>query len=484
MSLRRRFLLSLLAVLGLMAGPALFAASRVLALRDIVLELRGEAAQSALAVGRLEAALVQVDRQQRAYVATADPDFAARMRAATNRAAGEASALRDAGHGELVDVAAVRISRIVEVNRRIEELVTQGELEVATDYLLDQALPEIDRARAAVPALAAAIDAKTGERAAVAKRSAIVAGTATTAAVFIAALLAAALAIAAARVLTQPVERLRLAMARVADGSLEAPVHLPYDRVDEVGELARSFRTMTQRLAELDRLRAEFVGSTSHDLKTPISIIAGYAELIHDELRGPSHARHRELLRSLSEQAQTLQRRVDQLLEISRMEAGRVQLGLEEINVRYFATELLHAFEPTARARELRLELHVHDAVPPFLVADPDVLRTDVLNNLIDNALRFTPAGGVIRIAILPDADRVNIEVDDTGRGMTQEQLDHLFDRYYQGAGLGLAIAKAGVEAHGGRIHVISRPGRGTRVRVSLPVRATHAPVPTLLAAV
>jgi signal transduction histidine kinase len=483
MSLRQRFLMSLLAVLALMAGPALFAADRVSALRDIVLELRGQAAQSALAVGRLEAALVQVDRHQRAYVATADPEFAERMRAAMTRAASEVSTLRAAGHGDLLDAAGQRVDAVADVNRHITMLMEQGELEEATEYLRTEALPRVERARAAVPALAAEIDAKTSGRAAIAQRSAVAAGTATTAAVLVAAALAGALALAAAGVLTQPLDRLRRAMARVADGTFETPVDLPYDRTDEVGDLSRSFRTMTLRLAELDRLKAEFVGTASHDLKTPISIITGYAELIREELAGPLHTRHRELLHSLSEQTLTLQRRVDQLLELSRMEAGRLRLGLEAINVRHFVDEMRHAFTPAARVRKLRLEVNVHDNVPPFLIADPDVVRTDVLGNLLDNALKFTPPGGLIRVSIHPDGDRLSIEVADTGCGIPQDQLDHIFEKYYQGrntnggAGLGLAIAKAGVEAHGGSIDVISRVERGSRFRISLPLRAvTHLP--------
>lgn len=487
MSLRLRFLLSLLAVLALMAVPALFAASRVTALRDIVLELRGQAARSALAVGRLEAALVQVDRQQRAYVATANPDFATRMRTAANQAVSEVAILRSAEYGDVAHVVGLRLEHMVELNRRLETLMTQGQLDAATELLQADALPAVDRARAAVPALAAAIDAKTSARVPVAQRSAIAAATATTAAVLVALVLAGALALAAARLLTQPLDGLRLAMARVADGAFEAPFDLPYDRLDEMGDLSRSFRKMTTRLAELDRLKAEFVGTASHDLKTPISIIAGYTELIREELAGPLHVRHRELLHSLSEQTLTLQRRVDQLLEISRMEAGRLRLGLEEINVRHFAGEMRRVFQPAARMRKLQLVMHVHNDAPLFLSADPDVLRTDVMGNVIGNALRFTPAGGAIRVSIRPDGDRLVIEVDDTGCGIPQDQLEHIFDRYHHGHGasggacLGLVIAKAGVEAHGGRIDVHSRVERGTRVRVSLPLRAitssSHRPV-------
>jgi signal transduction histidine kinase len=483
MSLRLRFLLSLLAVLALMAVPALYAANRVTALRDIVLELRGQSAQSALAVGRLESALMRVDRYQRVYVVTADADVAERMNAAVAAALAETAALRDAGYGDVVDRTDLRLNELRRVTAHVEALVEQGQLEAATTYLLSDAAPLVERLREAVPVLAAAIDMHTSARVPVAQRSAVTAGTVTTAAVLLALAVAGMLALAAARVLTLPLDRLRYAMARVAEGTFETPANLPYDRDDEVGELSRSFRTMTLRLAELDRLKAEFVGTVSHDLKTPISVITGYAEMMQEELTGPRHARHRELLRSLSEQTHTLQRRVEQLLEISRAESGRLGLGLEEINVRHFAKELHRAFGPAARSRDIRFELSVHDSAPPFLIADPDILRNDVLGNLLGNAIRFTPDGGEVRLAIRGDGERLSIEVADTGRGIPDDQLEHIFDKYYRGrgangAGLGLAIARAGVEAHRGRIEVHSRVGRGTRFRITLPVRATTNALP------
>jgi two-component system sensor histidine kinase GlrK len=459
----------------------------VTALRDIVLELRSETAQSALAVGRLEAALVQLDRHQRVYVATTDPASAARMRAAANRAQSEIAALRGAGHGDLLEAAGVRVAHLTAINSRIESHVEAGLLEEATEDLRTNALPGVERAREAIPALASGIDAETNQRATVAQRSAVAAGTATTAAVLVAAALAAALALAAAGVLTQPLDGLRRAMARVADGTFETPVDLPYERGDELGELSRSFRTMTLRLAELDRHKADFVGTASHDLKTPISIIAGYAELIREDLDGPLHVRQHELLRAITEQTNFLLRRVDQLLEISRTEAGRLRLGLEEINIRHFADEVHRAFEPAAHKREIRLDVSVHDAVPACITADPDVLRADIIDNLISNALRFTPSGGLVRVSFGADGERLSIEVADTGCGIPQDQLDHIFDKYYQGRGshggpgLGLAIAKAGVEAHGGRIDVSSRVERGTRFRMTLPQRAMRvvtAPAP------
>lgn len=477
MSLRLRFLLSLLAVLVLITAPALYAVTRVAMLRDIVLELRGETAQSALAVGRLEAALVRVDRNQRVYVATLDPDAAALMHAGTREVAAAIGTLRASGHGELVATAAIETGPLMEAATRLQALVEDGQLEEATEYLTTHATPLVERLRDAVPGIAAGIDLNTNQRVALAQHSAITAGTATTAAVLVAVALAIALALASARVLTLPLDRLRRAMARVAEGAFDPAPELEYDRTDEVGDLSRSFRTMTWRLAELDRLKAEFVGGLSHDLKTPISVMTGYAELIREELAGSLSARQQQLLESLSEQTRAVQRRVDQMVEISRMQAGRLRLGLEEINIRHFVEELRQEHEPAALSQGLHFEVSVHDAVPPFVVADPDVLRTDVLANLIGNALRFTPAGGAVRVSVRPDGPCVHIEVADTGAGIPAEQLDRLFDRYQArgapgGVGLGLAIAKAGVENHGGRIDVQSRIGRGTRFRVTLPVRS------------
>lgn len=478
MSLRIRFLLSLLAVLALMAVPAVYGVSRVDALRDIALELQEEAAQSSLAVGRLQDALGQADRFQRAYVATADPELALRTRTSLREAAAELARLRSAGYGVAVEEVEVHVGRLQDVAAGIEQLVEAGMLDSATVQLVSYATPVVQRARDVLPQVAARIDANTQDRVALAHRAADSASTTATLALAVALALACVLGVGAASALTRPVERLKRAMAGVAEGRFEAPDDLPYERTDELGHLSRSFRSMARRLAELDRLKAEFVGTASHDLKTPISIITGYAELMEEELGGSLELRHRELLRALAEQTHTLRRRVDQLLEISRMEAGRLQLGLEEINLRHFMEEVQRMFVPAAHMRGLRLELRVHERAQPFLIADPDVLRTDILGNLLGNALKFTPAGGVVSLGVDPDGDRLHIEVADTGPGIPPEQVGRVFEKYFQGhgasggAGLGLAIARAAVEAHGGRLDVWSRPGHGTRFRATLPVRA------------
>jgi signal transduction histidine kinase len=480
MSLRLRLLLSLLTLLALMTVPALHGLRQVLALRDIVVELRGQVAQSALAAGRLQAAFGEVDRYQRTYVATADPESAGRARAALDGAAAEVATLRSAGYGDAVHDVASRIDQLRDAGAVIESLVARQSLDSATMHVLATAVPINALARDAVPALAAAIDATTAARVATAQRRAVAAAATTSIALAVAFVLAFGLAIGAASVLARPIDRLRFAMARVAEGAFAAPIDLPYEQPDEFGHLARSFRTMTTRLAELDRLKAEFVGTASHELKTPISLINGYAEMMEEEFGSSLQQRHRDLLTSLSAQSRTLQRRLDQLLEISRIEAGRLHLGLEEINLRHFASELHQEFAPAAQTRDVRLEVNVDPRVTPFFVADPDVLRGDVLGNLISNALDSTPPGGLVRLSFLQDDDRVHIEVADTGRGIPPDLVGHVFEKYYQGrgaaagGGLGLPIARAAVEAHGGRIDVQSTSGRGSRFRVVLPVRPLH----------
>jgi signal transduction histidine kinase len=476
MSLRLRFLLSLLALAGIMTVPAMYAAGRAGGQRDLVLDLHGQAAQSVLAFGRLQEALGQVDLYQRAYVVTGDPDLAGRLRRAVIEVAAQVDALRSAGQGDHLDEVQLHVAALKLAASRLETLVQAGMLEEATTYLNAEAKPLVEEARVGVPMLAAAIDAEAGQRVRIAERNAAAAATATTIALLVAIGLAFALAVAAANVLTRPVHRLRRAMTSVAEGAFDAPDDLPYDRGDEIGELSRAFRTMTLRLAELDRLKAEFVGAASHDLKTPIGIINGYAELIEEELGSSLNERHRQLLEALAGQARALQHRVDQLLEISRMEAGRRRLGLEEIDVRHFAEEVRRAFEPTARLGGVRFDLDMQDGSAPVLVADPDVLRTDVLGNLIGNALRCTPVGGTVRLAVRKDGDAIHLEVADTGPGMPPEQVRRIFDKYHQGSpgagGLGLPIARAAVEAHGGRIEVQSWVGRGSRFRVILPQHA------------
>jgi signal transduction histidine kinase len=361
----------------------------------------------------------------------------------------------------------------------VAALMVDGRLDDATARFGTDAQPLMARAEAAASAIATAIDRETAAQVLRADRLTAAAVTATIAALVLAILVALALAVAAPHLLTRPLDRLSGSMKTVAHGHFEPPDDLPYDQDDEVGELARSFRAMTLRLADLDRMKAEFVGVASHDLKTPINVISGYAEMLEEELGAGLDRRHRDLLIALAAQARTLGQRLDQLLDISRMEASGLQLGLEEISLRHFTAGLEKAHTAAATRHGVALSTAVAESAPSFLIADPDCLQVEVLGNLLDHAFRFTPAGGRVHLHVSGDGGTVRFEVRDTGRPIPPDDLRFVFDRYYQGrglgragSGLGLPIARAGARAHGGDIEVESGDGE-TIFRLTLPIRPT-----------
>lgn len=487
MKLHTLLLLSLLAVLAVMTVPAVYGVNRILDIRRIALDLREEAAQSALAVGRIQAGLARLDRYQRAFVAMGDPELGRR----TGEILGEIDVLfQRLGMSDYADIAAgapFPMDTLRVVNDTLGALMTTGRRNEATGLLAADALPLIARADGVAGALAVALDRATAAQIEEADRLTAAAVTATITALVLAFILALALAFIASGLLRRPLARLSGSMAEVASGRFEAPADLPYDRADEIGDLARSFRSMALRLADMDRMKAEFVGVASHDLKTPVSVIAGYAELLEEELNGALDRRQRDVVIALAAQARTLGRRVEQLLEISRMEAAGLRLGAEEINVRHFTASLEKAHSSAAARHRIAFSSAVADSAPSFLIADPDVLRVEVLGNLLEHAFRFTPAGGRVHLHVSGEGGHVCFEVRDTGRVIPAEDLRFVFDRYYQGrslgragSGLGLPIARAGVMAHGGEVEVESGAGE-TTFRVTLPIHprvtATHETV-------
>lgn len=485
MKLRTLFILSLLAVLAVMAVPALYGVDRVRDVRRIALDLREQAAQSALAVGRLQAALARLDRYQRSYVATGDPEFGELSRGSILLLSENLDRLAANGYRQAAADIEFPIDSIRTVTEQLELMVEAGEFADATAQLTTTAHPLLLEAEAAAVALAEAIDRETAAK--MERADAITAGAlgTTTLAFLLAVLIAAVLSFTAARVLTRPLERLSGSMARVAGGRFEPPEDLPYHRHDELGELARSFRSMALRLADLDRMKAEFVGVATHDLKTPVSVISGYAEMLEEELMDSVDPRYREIITALGTQSRTLGGRVNQLLEISRMEAAGLRLGLEEVNVRHFTAGLEKAHAPTAARHGITLTATVDPSTPSFLLADPDCLQVEVLSNILNNAFRFTPSGGRVDLRVFGDGGLITFEVRDTGRPIPAEDLPHIFDRYYKGrglpgrvgSGLGLPIACAGTHAHGGDIRVDSSLA-GTVFRITLPIHPALDPQP------
>lgn len=294
-------------------------------------------------------------------------------------------------------------------------------------------------------------------------------------------ILAALIGIWLTRYISRPVRELERGMDAVANGNLTYKLPVSTSRGDEFGRLATSFEEMTKQLAELDKLKAEFVSVASHELKTPINVVQGYVQLLDEGVYGALSDKQRGVLQTLETQVQGLARLVKQLLDVSRFEAGGGKLDLRRLPLGPFLEDLERAFQVLALQREIRFVVRRGDNVPDEVLWDADRMN-EVLGNLLSNAFKFTPRGGSVELSLDAIDGSVQIDVRDSGAGIPAEQIPHVFEKFFQadnqrsasskGSGLGLAIAKNIVEAHGGTIHCESTPGGGTTFTISMPTRS------------
>ena len=253
------------------------------------------------------------------------------------------------------------------------------------------------------------------------------------------------------------------------DGRLEGVLTLSRDVTERI-ERDRMQKDQITKLQELDRLKDHFLSAASHELRTPLSSIVGYAEFLEDELEGPLTPYQREYVRNIQASAEHLQRLVADMLDFARLEAGTFDFTFKTADLIDAVRETVGRMLPLAIKAGMTLDTEIPVERLEFLM-DADRV-TQVLQNLIGNAIKFTPEGGRIVVRVEPGSDRVTVKVQDTGIGIEPSHIPFIFQRFFQadptstrqhgGAGLGLSIAKALVEAHGGEIGVESRPGRGS----------------------
>jgi signal transduction histidine kinase len=307
------------------------------------------------------------------------------------------------------------------------------------------------------------------------------------AALGIALLLATVIAIWLSRSISGPLRELGAGMQAVAEGRFGRPLAIAADRPDEFGRLADNYRAMALQLQELGRLKAEFVSVASHELKTPVNVLLGYLQLLQENTYGDLTPKQREICETLTSQTQLLSRLIRQLLDVSRFDAGGGKLDLRPLVLQDFLLDLERAFRVLALQREVNFDVRVDNDIPHEVLWDSERVN-EVLGNLLSNAFKFTARGGRVALHVGREGDQVRMVVRDTGAGIPPEQLPHIFEKFYQadtvtplglrGAGLGLAIARSIVTAHGGQIVADSEVGVGTTFTIRMPSRVTRAPLP------
>jgi len=268
-----------------------------------------------------------------------------------------------------------------------------------------------------------------------------------------------------ARTLTRPLQALTEATHRMAGGALEQVV--PVKSKDEIGELAAAFNQMSRAVARANNARRQMTADVAHELRTPLTVIAGYIESMRDGVLKPTPDR----LSVIYAEIEHLQHLVGDLRILSQADAGELKLNRQLVAPGELLQQAFAMFEHQAAQQDIRLAVRADASLPKILVDETRLLQ--VLTNLISNALRYTPAGGQIELLAAPDGGGLTLTVRDTGQGIAPDDLPFVFDRLYRAdksraeengeSGLGLAIAKAIVEAHGEQIDAHSEgKGRGS----------------------
>ena len=255
------------------------------------------------------------------------------------------------------------------------------------------------------------------------------------------------------------------AAARVESGDYSVRVQPRGPR--EMRALANAFNAMSARLERSETERRRLLADVTHELRTPLTVVQGSVEALIDGVH-PADEAH---LRTILDETQVISRLIDDLRTISVAEAGALALHRETTDLRELVRDVATSFETSMTAQGVRL---VVDA-PSAVSADVDPIRVrEIVSNIVANALRYTPRDGSVTVGVAAGDANVRVSVRDTGPGIAADVLPHVFDRFTRspespGVGLGLAIAKSLVTAHGGTIEAVSTPGQGTEIRFTLP---------------
>lgn len=273
--------------------------------------------------------------------------------------------------------------------------------------------------------------------------------------------------------------------------SLEFAAGLPRDEIDRLGatfnRMAGLISTQVQRLKHNDTLRRELVANVSHDLRTPLASLQGYLETLLIKQAALSEDEKRSYLTTAVRHSKHLGKLIGDLFELAKLDARDTLPQRESLSLSELVQDVILKFQLQAKQKNVAISADIGQNIP-FIQADIGLVER-ALDNLIENALRYTPAGGTIRIVLTPESGRIRVQISDSGSGIPLEELPYIFDRFYRrqrnsredsGAGLGLAITKRIIDLHGGSIEVHSQPQAGTVFSIYLPCSTPAEPAASL----
>ncbi len=293
-------------------------------------------------------------------------------------------------------------------------------------------------------------------------------------AVFAAIIIAVIVSIIFSRGVVSPLRAVMNASQRIADGHYDERVKVQGS--DELSQLAARFNQMAGKLEQIEAMRLRLIGDVSHELRTPLAAIKGSMEGLMDGVLPATE----ETYRDLYSEADRLNRLVDDLQELSRVEAGAYQLNIQPVDVLTLTQTVMKRLGPQFESKRISLDFKLASDLPHVLADEDRAIQ--VLTNLVGNALRYTPEGGAVTVSVTQHDNEIQFAVRDNGIGISSEHLPHIFDRFYRvdksrsrraggGSGIGLTIARALVEAQGGRIWVESDgEGSGSTFTFTLPI--------------
>ena len=271
--------------------------------------------------------------------------------------------------------------------------------------------------------------------------------------------------------MTRSLDLLSSATAEVAAGAFCEPIAI--QSRDEIGVLARSFNSMASQLRQMEETKREFFATVSHELRSPLTSIRGAADLLRDGVPGPLTEKQERLMDIVAQSSERLLRLVNQILDMSRLRAGLVELDRKPLDFVWLLDQVVEELHP--RAEEAGVTLERERLGSNFAYHGDEERLHQLVVNLGANAIRFTPRGGRVVVRLIDADAELELQVEDTGVGIPADALPHIFDAYRQahrergGTGLGLAIVRGIVDAHGGRVTAESQEGKGSRFTVLLP---------------